>query len=123
MSASRKTKPVVPTPMHKLKAERVELMLARLPGWQASTDRTELSREFILPSQRAAAHFAKMAMEWSVRRRGEPWFSVNQRRFQVRLSTPAVGGLTQADIDFARKLSLCVEWMEQEQKVEKAAGR
>jgi len=109
--------------MQKLKAERVELKLVRLPGWQASPDRTLLSRELELASRAQAVRLAKQAVEWAARRRGEPWFSVSQRRFQVRLSTPAVGGLTQADFDFAHKLSEWVEWMEQGGKTEKAAGR
>lgn len=124
MSKTRSPKPAGPsTPVQKLKAERVELKLARLPGWEASPDRTQLLRQFDLASRAQAAHLAKQAVDWAARRRGEPWFSLSQRRFQVRLSTPAAGGLTQADFDFARKLSEWVEWMEQGGKAEKAAGR
>ena len=121
MSQTRK-KPVAPsTPLQKLKAERVELMLARLPGWQASPDRTLLSRELELPSRVQAARFAQQAVEWASLRHGEPWFSVSQRNVQIRLSTPEVGGLTESDLNFARKLNQWVERMELGKK-EKAAG-
>jgi len=124
MSAKRNKKPAEPTtPLQKLKADRIELLLARLPGWQASPDRTLLSRELELPSRVQAARFAQQAVEWASLRYGEPWFSVSQRRVQIRLSTPEVGGLTEADLKFARKLSEWVERMELGGKKEKAASR
>lgn len=124
MSQTRNKKPAgSPLPQQKLKAERVELMLVRLPGWQASPDRTSLSREFELASRDQATRFAQRAVELAARRRGEPWISVSHRRVQVRLSTSTVGGVTQADLNFARKLSEWVEWMEGGKRAEKAAGR
>jgi pterin-4a-carbinolamine dehydratase len=121
MSQTRTKPVVVSNPMQKLKAERVELMLARLPGWQASPDRTVLSRAFDLASPGQAARLAKQGCQWSARRRGEPWFSVSHKRLKVRLATPAVGGLTQADFEFARRLEEWVELLVQEE-TEKAAG-
>lgn len=106
-------------PMRKLAAERVESLLPGIPGWRVSPDRTELWRTFELPDPGEAVRFVTRIC-WSASRRfGEPWFSVRRKRFQVRLSTPSVGGLTQADFAFARKLN---QWMEEVEQTGKAAG-
>jgi pterin-4a-carbinolamine dehydratase len=101
-----------PRPMQKLKAERVELLLAALPGWQATPDRTTLSREWQVRSAAQALDLAAFACRLASRRFGEPWVLVRRNKVQVRVSTPAVGGLTQADLAFARRLEDWVDRLE-----------
>jgi pterin-4a-carbinolamine dehydratase len=115
--------PAVPPgrPTQKLKAERVELLLARMPAWQLSPDGSSIFRDFELGSQREAVHFAQLACQWAAPRFGEPWFSVSRKRFSALLTTPAVDGVTEADFAFARKLDLWVGWLEAGRKG-KAAG-
>jgi pterin-4a-carbinolamine dehydratase len=101
---SKPKRPRTSNPMQKLKAERVELLLARLPGWQATADRTAIARELDLGTPRKAAVLAGRICLLSACRRSEPWVSVARTRIAVRLTTPAVGGLTQADLQFALRL-------------------
>lgn len=100
--------PRTPRPVQKLKAERVELLLKRMSPWSASADRSALTRRYDLVTPQAAARTARLFVELFQTRRSFPWITVAGSRVVVRVSTPAVGGLTQADIRFARRLDQLV---------------
>jgi len=94
--------------MQKLKAERVELLLKRMPQWGASANRSALLRRYDLGSPWQAARIASLLVRLFEARRSHPWITVTGSQILVRLSTPAAGGLTQADVQFARRLDQLV---------------
>lgn len=51
-----------PSPAAPLKAERVQLRLKEIPGWNLSIDSRQLRRQFVFVTRREAAAFVQSAM-------------------------------------------------------------
>lgn len=90
----------------RLKPERVELLLNRLPNWRVSQDGKSLSRTFKFTDEGTPLAFASFVMTLAAQARHFPAVILNQSTLTCRLTTPAAGGLTLKDFEMARRISL-----------------
>jgi pterin-4a-carbinolamine dehydratase len=116
-SAAPKSKPAGPTsglrrpprPVEKLKAERVQLMLKRAPGWKPIQKMRALRRVREFPSAQEAAVFAGFAAELAGIA-GQPVdLSLAGQRVVLTLQgrpgrSRSGGGLTEEAVEFASRL-------------------
>lgn len=114
MSTSKPLSPSSPAPAGKpspggsstkLKAERVELMLAALPGWKLTYDQKGLTRTFQFSSSERAFAFANLVAGMAFRRNQYPEVRFWRDTVTLSLTTPKVGGLTVMDFALARQIN------------------
>ncbi len=84
-----------------LKAERIQLALRDLPGWSLAADESAIERVYGCTSVDAALTFLCYVLTTSFDRRLKARAVIDGCQVLLRLSTPSVGGVTQADLDFA----------------------
>lgn len=89
----------------KLKAERVELMLASLPGWKLSFDKLGLTRSFQFASVERAFAFANLVAGMALRRNLYPEVRLQRDVVTLQLSSAKSGGLTVLDFALARQIN------------------
>jgi len=94
-----------PFPPARLKAERVQLALVQLPGWALSPDGLALVRIFALDTREAALALACLISEICRARGHEAALLLEGARLTATLSSPAAGGVTEADLEIARQLA------------------
>ena len=86
-----------------LSADELSRALAELPGWSIAAGK--LHREFRFPDfVRAFAFMSAVALVAEARNHHPEWFNV-YGRVVVDLTTHDAGGITQNDIDLARKMN------------------
>jgi 4a-hydroxytetrahydrobiopterin dehydratase len=90
----------------KLKAERVEYLLAALPGWQAGPEQETLVRRVDFDSHAMAASFVQWVFSLSERRSQFPEIRMERGTVELTVGNPRVGGLTERDFAFARQIGL-----------------
>lgn len=90
---------------NKLKAERVELMLAALPGWKLTFDQKGLTRTFQFPTTERAFAFVNLVAGMSFRRNQYPEVRLHRDTVTLNLTSPKVGGLTVMDFALARQIN------------------
>ena len=105
----RPTPPQKPAPppaasVDKLKAERVELLLAQIPGWKLSFDQKALTRSFQFPTTEKAFAFVNLVASLAFRRNQYPEVRFQRETVTLSLSNPKVGGLTLLDFALARQI-------------------
>ncbi|HYD89790.1 MAG TPA: 4a-hydroxytetrahydrobiopterin dehydratase [Vitreimonas sp.] len=75
--------------------------VARLPGWQAATDRDAISKEFRFKDFNAAFGFmARVAMYAEKHDHHPEWHNV-YNRVDITLATHSAGGVTDKDVALA----------------------
>lgn len=89
-------------PVTRLKAERVELQLAQMPGWRVQQGGATLARRFRFPSPGAALAFAGLVTSLAERFEREPRILLKGN--ELCLSLTSGGGLTREDLAFARRI-------------------
>lgn len=90
---------------NKLKAERVELMLAALPGWKLTFDKQGLTRSFQFSSAERAFAFANLVAGMAFRRNQYPEVRLLRDTVTLNLSSHKAGGLTAPDFALARQIN------------------
>ena len=87
----------------RLSAERIGEALAGLPGWDADGEHS-LSKTFRLADHIAAMGFVtRVAMAAEVMNH-HPELTIVYATVDIRLSTHDVGGVTQLDVDLAKRI-------------------
>ena len=97
-----------PTP-DKLKAERVELMLARLTGWSATESRASMLRIFDLSSTHQATAFAGFLAGLLSKRRGH--VGIAQQKVSIRLDGVPGQRIAIPEVTLAARIDRLVEAM------------
>jgi len=87
----------------RLRPERIGLMAEELPAWRLTEDEA-LLRTWSFPSAGTAAGFAHFVATFADAVGRAPTVRQYRNRVTVRLSTPRLGGLTDADFELARAL-------------------
>jgi 4a-hydroxytetrahydrobiopterin dehydratase len=90
----------------RLKPERVELLLNRLPNWRVSQDGKSLSRTFKFTDEGTPLAFAGFVMTLATQASHFPAITLHRGTLTCKLTTPAAGGLTLKDFEMARRISL-----------------
>lgn len=102
-------KPAAPRPVQRLKAERVELMLARLPDWSTTESRASLLRIFDLGSPHQATVFAGFLSGLLAKRRGH--VGISQRKVSVLLDGEPGKRIAGPEATLARRIERLMEVM------------
>lgn len=92
----------VPPP--KLKAERVQSLLKKSPGWKGKDRRRAVTRTYKLPSFRAALAFVQFVGELAEAADHHPDIDVRYSRVTLTLSTHESGGLTERDFELIAQI-------------------
>ena len=88
----------------KLSASDRETALAELEGWQPLAERDAITKTFTFKSFNAAFGFmSRVALAAEKMDHHPEWFNV-YNRVEITLSSHDVGGLSQRDVDLARKI-------------------
>lgn len=90
----------------KLKAERVEYLLAALTGWQAGPEQKTLVRRVEFDSHAMAASFVQWVFSLSERRCQFPAIRMERGTVELTIGMPGADGLTERDFAFARQIGL-----------------
>ena len=90
----------------RLKPERVELLLHKLPDWRVSQDGKSLSRTFKFTDEGTPLAFAGFVMTLATQASHFPAVILHRSTLTCKLTTPAAGGLTMKDFELARRISL-----------------
>lgn len=94
--------PIAPAPPEpSLKAERIQLALRDLPGWELAKDECAIERCYDCTSLDAAFLFLSYAWTTAFDRGQKPKVVIEGAQVLVRLSTASAGGVTQADLELA----------------------
>jgi pterin-4a-carbinolamine dehydratase len=89
----------------KLKAERVELMLAALPGWKLTPSGEAIEQQFRFEEPVQALAFAGWVCGLTARWEHRPEVRIAKATtVTFHLTTPEAGGLTPSDFRVARRL-------------------
>lgn len=91
-----------PLPVDKLKAERVELKLKKMPKWQLQRNGSTLSRRLRFATPGAALAFAGLVTSLADRAGLRPRIQLEGGEMHLSLTT--AGGLTRADLALARRI-------------------
>jgi 4a-hydroxytetrahydrobiopterin dehydratase len=86
----------------RLSPQEVSQVLAGLPGWRVEEDC--LIRRFSFRDFRSAMDFANQVAQLAEEAGHHPDMTVGYGYVQVRLTTHDAGGITQRDVDLARKV-------------------
>jgi 4a-hydroxytetrahydrobiopterin dehydratase len=90
----------------RLKPERVQLLLNKLPDWRVSQDGKSLSRTFKFTCEGTPLAFAGFVMTLATQASHFPAVTLHRSTLTCKLTTPAAGGLTLKDFEMARRISL-----------------
>lgn len=88
--------------MAKLSPEEIESGLANLPGWRRTGD--EIERTYELPDFRTALAFVGYVGELAEQMGHHPDVDVRYSKVRLALSTHSEGGLTENDLELARRI-------------------
>ena len=93
-------------PDARLKAERVQLYLAELPGWKLAEDGGAILRVFRFSGSGSPLLFAALVGVLAGEAGQQPVVTVTGETVICQLTTPEVGGVTLRDVALAGKISL-----------------
>ncbi len=96
---------VRPKSLTRLKPERVQLGLRKLPNWRPSRDGKALVRTFKFTAERAPLAFAELVLAIAGKEGHQPTLVLSGGTVECRLSTAAAGGITLRDMEMARRIS------------------
>lgn len=92
------------TPPAKLKAERVQVLLAAHPEWKGKDRRRAITRTYKLPGFRSALAFVQFVGELAEAADHHPDIDIRYSRVTLTLSTHEAGGLTERDFDLVSQI-------------------
>ena len=90
----------------RLKAERVQKSLVALPGWRLSSDEEAITRTFHFHSSGPPLLFAALVNSLGREVGHYPAQTIVRQTVVCNLTTPAVGGVTEKDLELAGRISL-----------------
>jgi pterin-4a-carbinolamine dehydratase len=90
----------------RLKPERVQLLLNKLPAWRVSPDGCSVSRTFKFTDEVTLLAFAGFVLTVASKASHFPAVTLHRSTMTCKLTTPAAGGLTLKDFEIARRISL-----------------
>lgn len=93
-----------PGPPPRLKAERIQAMLAENPAWSGTDRRRAIRRTYRFPSFRASLAFVAFVGELAEALDHHPDIDVRYGKVTLVLTTHEAGGLTDRDFRLARAL-------------------
>lgn len=93
--------------MTTLTEDEMRTALALLPGW--SRDGDAISRQFTFPTFPAGIAFVDRVAQVAEQIGHHPDISINYNVVALRLSTHEAGGVTEKDVDLARRLDQLAE--------------
>ncbi len=88
--------------MQRLDDATIAQALAALPGWEREDD--ALVREFRFKNFREAMAFVNQVAELAEELRHHPDITIRYNRVRLLLTTHEANGLTERDLEFARRL-------------------
>jgi 4a-hydroxytetrahydrobiopterin dehydratase len=91
---------------NRLKPERVQDGLRKLPNWRQSRDGKSLVRTFRFADAAAPLAFAGFVLTLAGQEEHHPIVTLHKGTVECKLTTPAAGGITVRDFDMARRISL-----------------
>ncbi|HZF09178.1 MAG TPA: 4a-hydroxytetrahydrobiopterin dehydratase [Thermoanaerobaculia bacterium] len=91
---------------NRLKPERVQDGLRKLPNWRQSRDGRSLVRTFRFADTGAPLAFAGFVLTLAGQEEHHPIVTLHKGTVECKLTTPAAGGITVRDFDMARRISL-----------------
>jgi 4a-hydroxytetrahydrobiopterin dehydratase len=96
-----------PSPaISRLKPERIQDGLRKLPNWRQSRDGRSLVRTFRFADTRAPLAFAGFLLTLADQEEHHPIVTLHKSTVECKLTTPAAGGITVRDLEMARRISL-----------------
>mmetsp|Transcript_4506 Transcript_4506/g.12300 ORF Transcript_4506/g.12300 Transcript_4506/m.12300 type:complete len:174 (+) Transcript_4506:8-529(+) len=113
----------------KVPDEELPKLLAAVPSWSLVDNNTAISRKFVAKNFKAAIDFINKAADVAEAESHHPDLHItNYREVEVRVSTHAVGGLTNFDFILAAKLDevpvdYSPKWLEKAQAVLQRASK
>jgi 4a-hydroxytetrahydrobiopterin dehydratase len=93
-------------PYNRLKAERVQKELRRMPGWRAVRRGAAISRVFRFQSSTTPMLFAALVDGFAREEGHHPTLTVGGREVICQLTLSEVGGVSQRDLKLAKRISL-----------------
>ena len=93
--------------MPRLTDEQVKQRMAALDGW--SLDGSEIRKSYSFADFRAAIHFVQQVADLAEEADHHPDILINYDRVTLSLSTHSEGGLTDKDMDLARRIDRLLE--------------
>jgi len=90
----------------RLKPERVQDGLRKLPNWRQSRDGRSLVRTFKFADAGAPLAFAGFVLTLAGQEEHHPIVTLHKGTVECKLTTPAAGGITARDLEMARRISL-----------------
>jgi len=102
--SARENALVRPKSLTRLKPERVQDGLRKLPNWRRSRDGKALVRTFKFTAERAPLAFAELVLAIAAKEGHQPTLTLCGGCVECRLSTPAAGGITARDLEMARRI-------------------
>ncbi len=100
------TPPPQAAAVERLKAERVQEKLAALPGWRLSSDEEAITRAFHFDSVGPPLVFAALVGALAAEVGHYPAQTIVRQTVHCHLTTREVGGVTEKDLELARRISL-----------------
>lgn len=88
----------------RLKPERIQALLAEVPGWSADEDTGSLTRTYEFPTVRAAGLFVQLAAEIGDGMGYVPEVDLRSRAVTVTITSSQEDGLFELDFNVARIL-------------------
>lgn len=89
----------------RLKAERVQLRLAALPGWKLRSGEERITRRFRFSSPESAAAFAGLVFWLAHDRDHYPEIRIHRERMFLSLGPREAAGLSERDLELAEAIS------------------
>ena len=94
-----------PRAVTRLKPERVQDGLTKLPSWRQSRDGKSLVRTFKFADERAPLAFAELVLALAAKEGHQPSLTLSNGTVECKLTTQAAGGITRRDLAMARRIS------------------
>lgn len=92
-------------PLGRLKAERVQLALLALPGWKLLPGGAVIARIFEFSEPAALPFFAAFAGTLAQETGRRLAVTIDRQRLECQLTTPEAAGVTQEDLELARRIN------------------
>ncbi len=104
--ARRSNSGAPPRPTTRLKAERVQEALRRMPGWKLARGAAAISRTFRFRSSTTPLLFAALVGGLAEEEGHHPALTIRSDKVVCRLSSSTACGVTLKDLVLARRISL-----------------
>jgi 4a-hydroxytetrahydrobiopterin dehydratase len=89
----------------RLKPERIQDGLRKLPNWRQSRDGKSLVRTFKFTTDRAPLAFAELVLSLAAKEGQQPSLTLANGKVECKLTSQEAGGITRRDLEMARRIS------------------